>query len=94
MPIAIVKAESVEDAVRITSGKNRRCPKLAAKIVASVGNIDVWPNQQLRALPATKASLNHWYEVSYAAVGLNRRRKLSKQILSQTAETLFGADSQ
>jgi hypothetical protein len=79
VPIAIVEAESTGNAVRTTSRGYRPCPKLAAKIVATAGNIDVWPHQQLRALPAKKASLAHWYGVRSAALELKRRGKLEKQ---------------
>lgn len=80
MPIAIVKAACADDAGRTTSGRNRPCPKLAVKIVVSTGNVDVWPNQALHALPARKASLNHWYEVYFAASELKKRTAKRKQI--------------
>jgi hypothetical protein len=70
VPIAIVEAKSTENAVRTTSSGYSRCPKLAAKIVASAGNIDVWPHQQLRALPAKKASLQR-----SAAIELQRKTR-------------------
>jgi len=64
VPIAIVKASSREDAQESTWGDQEPtihgCPTVAAQVVASCGNLDVWSNQTLHAVPRSKAKKSDW----------------------------------
>lgn len=66
-PIAIVEAEN-RTAAASTSWQGRKpsiddCPSLAAKIVASGGNLDVWSNQHVYAVPRSAAKMSDWNAV-------------------------------
>ena len=67
VPIAIVKARSRQEA-ETTSWYGEKpnihgCPSLSAEILASVGNIDVWSNQIVKAVPVSKAKKSDWNTV-------------------------------
>lgn len=61
VPIAIVRTPSREAAEATTWGDERPnvhgCPRVAADVVASGGNLDVWSNQCLMAVPKSKAKI-------------------------------------
>lgn len=67
VPIAIVEAKSRSAAEETTWGDEKPnvhgCPTLAAEVVASCGNIDVWANQHLKAVPESRASKRDWNAV-------------------------------
>lgn len=76
VPIAIVRAASKEAAEATTWGDEKPnvhgCPRLAAEIVESCGNLDVWSNQYTRAVPASRAplrDLNALYEAAAMVAG-------------------------
>jgi hypothetical protein len=59
VPIAIVEASSRDEAAK-TSWHGEKpnvhgCPSLAAKVLLSSGNIDVWANQCVWAVPLSQA---------------------------------------
>jgi hypothetical protein len=60
VPVAIVRARSRADAVRTTCGDEtpnaRGCATLAAEVVAHCGDLDVWANQVVKAVPLSMAS--------------------------------------
>lgn len=64
VPIAIVRASSREEAAR-TSWHGEEisvhgCPSLAAEVIAHCGNLDVWSNQHVYAVPQSKAKSSDW----------------------------------
>lgn len=67
VPIAIVEAESREAAEATTWGDEKPnvhgCPTLAAEVVAHCGNLDVWSNQYLKAVPESRAKASDWNAV-------------------------------
>ena len=67
VPIAIVEAASREQAKATTWGDEKPnvhgCPALAAKVIYSCGNLDVWSNQYLQAVPRSKAKKSDWQHV-------------------------------
>jgi hypothetical protein len=60
VPVAIVRARSRAEAVRTTGGGATRaargCPTLAAEVVAHCGDLGVWANQVVKAVPLSMAS--------------------------------------
>lgn len=67
VPIAIVRAGSRAEAEATTWGdcepSVRHCPTPSAEVVASVGNLDVWANQSLAAVPQSRARASDWNAV-------------------------------
>lgn len=67
VPIAIVFASSRDEAERTTWGDEKPnvhgCPTLAAQVIAHCGNLDVWSNQYLKAVPSSKAKAADWNSV-------------------------------
>ena len=67
VPIAIVRAASRAAACETTWGDVKPCaqccPTLAAEVIADCGNLDVWPNQTLHAVPASRARVADWNAV-------------------------------
>lgn len=67
VPIAIVRAKSREAAEATTWGGEKpsvhSCPRVAAEVVAHCGNLDVWSNQYLKAVPESKAPRGDWNAV-------------------------------
>ena len=67
VPIAIVRAASRAAACETTWGDVKPCaqccPTLAAEVIADCGNLDVWPNQTLHAVPESRAKLSDWNAV-------------------------------
>jgi len=66
VPIAIVEAKSREEACRtewLEKISVHGCPKLVGEIVADCGNLDVWSNQHLHAVPQSKARKSDWIAV-------------------------------
>lgn len=64
IPIAIVEATSRGKACEITWGDKEPtvhgCPSLKSNVVASAGNMDVWGNQTLHAIPQSLAKASDW----------------------------------
>jgi hypothetical protein len=64
IPIAIVEARDAEEAARTTWGSEKPnvhgCPKLAAKVIASCGNLDVWSNQLVYAEAEGETDQEDW----------------------------------
>lgn len=71
IPIAVVEAESEEKAAETTWGDEKPnvhgCPTLAAKVVQSCGNLDVWANQRVHAVPIEYAPPEDLEALSEAA---------------------------
>jgi hypothetical protein len=67
VPIAIVRAPSRGKAEETTWGDGEPsvygCPTVAAEVVASCGNLDVWANQSLMAVPQSRARASDWNHV-------------------------------
>lgn len=59
IPIAIVEAENADKAAETTWGDEKPnvhgCPSLAAEVLVSCGNLDVWANQHVYAVPKDEA---------------------------------------
>lgn len=67
VPIAIVRASSRE-AAAATSWHGEEpsvhgCPSLASEVLAHCGNIDVWSNQHVYAVPRSKVRGSDWNAV-------------------------------
>ena len=67
VPIAIVRAASQDEAEATTWGGERpsihSCPRIAAEVLASCGNLDVWPNQHIKAVLDVEADDEDWNSV-------------------------------
>lgn len=67
VPIAIVQATSPDKACETTWGDERPsihgCPTLAAEVLHHCGNLEVWANQSLHAVPESRAKLTDWNAV-------------------------------
>jgi hypothetical protein len=67
VPIAIVEASSRWNATQTTWGGEEpnvhSCPKVAANVIAHCGNLDVWANQSLKAVPESRAPRGDWNAV-------------------------------
>ena len=72
VPIAIVESESAAAAAETTWGDEEPnvhgCPTLAAEVIASCGNVDVWANQHVHAVAEAEADPDDWNHVLEASV--------------------------